>query len=50
VQTIDLGQELNGSASLDIPGGINSDNLEVIAFIQRNNNGEIIAATKSAVI
>jgi hypothetical protein len=50
LQTIDLGQELNGSASLDIPGGINSDNLEVIAFIQRNNNGEIIAATKSAVI
>jgi hypothetical protein len=50
LQSIDLGQELNGSASLDIPGGIQSDNLEVIAFIQRNNNGEIIAATKSAVI
>ncbi len=49
LQTIELGQELNGSASLDIPIGINSDNLEVIAFIQRNNNGEIIAATKSAV-
>jgi hypothetical protein len=50
LQTIDLGHELNGSASLDIPDGINSDNLEVIAFIQRNNNGEIIAAAKSAVM
>jgi hypothetical protein len=50
LQTIDLSKELNGSASLNIPGGINSDNLEVIAFIQRNNNGEIIGATKSAVI
>lgn len=49
LQTINLDHQHDGSASLDIPAGLDAGNLEVIAFIQKNSTGEIIAATKSAV-
>jgi hypothetical protein len=49
LQTINLGQQHEGSASLDIPDGIKAENPEVIAFIQKTSNGEIVAATKSEV-
>jgi hypothetical protein len=49
LQTIDLGRQHDDSSSLDIPDGIKADNLEVIAFIQKTSNGEIIAATKTEV-
>jgi hypothetical protein len=49
LQSISLGQQHDGAASIDIPDGIKADNLQVIAFIQKTGNGEIIAATKSEV-
>jgi len=50
VQAINSNQKRDGTASLSIPDGTNTDNLEVIAFVQKNSNGEIIAAAKSPVV
>jgi hypothetical protein len=46
LQMIDLDQRNDGTAQIDLLPGVNAKNLEVIAFLQDNTNGEITAATK----
>ena len=48
VQTVDLEAKNSGSANIALPEGLNSHELELIAFLQNNTNGEITAAAKSA--
>jgi hypothetical protein len=48
LQTINLAGISNGSATVDLPEGEDKEDAEeVIAFLQKNDNGEIIAAGKS---
>ncbi len=49
LQTIHLNGQNNGAGTLEIPAGLDGNGLEVIAFLQNNSNGEIIAATKSGI-
>lgn len=49
LQNIHLTGQSNGTGTLEIPAGSNRNGLEVIAFLQNNSNGEIIAATKSGI-
>jgi hypothetical protein len=46
LQIIDLDQISDGTAHIDQPEGVNAKNSEIIAFLQNNSTGEIIAATK----
>ncbi|MEX8547651.1 MAG: DUF1223 domain-containing protein [Mucilaginibacter sp.] len=47
LQTLNLGGKNNGSATIAIPSTLNNQSLEVIAFLQNNSNGQILAAAKS---
>ena len=47
LQNIQLEGQSNGTGTLAIPAGLDGNGLEVIAFLQNNSNGEIIAATKA---
>lgn len=47
LETIDLSGKNNGSATIAIPSALNNQSLEVIAFLQNNSNGQILAAAKS---
>jgi len=49
LQTIHLNGQTNGAGTLEIPEALDKSGLEVIAFLQNNGNGEIIAATKSGI-
>lgn len=49
LQNIHLNGQSNGAGTLEIPEGLDNNGLEVIAFLQNNSNGEIIAATKSGI-
>lgn len=49
LQNIRLNGQNAGTGTLDIPAGLYQNGLEVIAFLQNNSNGEIIAATKSGI-
>ena len=48
LQTLDLGGKNNGSATIAIPSTLNNQSLEVVAFLQNNGNGQILAAAKSS--
>lgn len=49
LQNIDINGRSNGTGTLDIPKGLDNNGLEIIAFLQNNSNGGIIAATKSGI-
>jgi hypothetical protein len=38
----------SGAGSLILPAGIDTRDEEIIAFLQNNDNGRIMAATRSA--
>ena len=40
------GGPMSGTAHIDLPAGLNRTDCEIIAFLQNNANGEIVAATK----
>src|SRR5579862_457810 len=46
LEIIDLDQRNDGIAHIDLPEGLNAKNSEIIALLQNNSSGEIIAATK----
>ncbi|WP_299291658.1 DUF1223 domain-containing protein, partial [uncultured Mucilaginibacter sp.] len=48
LQTLDLDGKNNGSATIAIPSTLNNQSLEVVAFLQNNGNGQILAAAKSS--
>ena len=47
LQTLNLDGKNNGNATIAIPSTLNNQSLEVIAFLQNNSNGQILAAAKS---
>ncbi len=47
LQTVDLNEKNIGSATVTIPSTLNNQSLEVVAFLQNNSNGEILAAAKA---
>lgn len=49
LQTINLNGQTNGTGTLTVPGSLDKQGLEVIAFLQNNKSGEIIAATKAGI-
>jgi hypothetical protein len=49
LQTIDLKGQKSGAGVLQIAEGLDKNKLEVIAFMQDNNSGQIIAATKAVI-
>jgi hypothetical protein len=48
LHTTELHNGGSGSGSLVLPAGIDTRDEEIIAFLQKNDNGQIIAATRSA--
>jgi len=46
LQAVDFDQRNGGTAHIDLPGRLNLKNSELIAFLQNNSTGEIMAATK----
>jgi hypothetical protein len=47
LQMVDLKKGSGGKAQVDVPTGLDFQNLEVIGFLQNNTTGEIVAATKT---
>ena len=47
LQTVALGGKDSGTAQIAIPSALNNQDLEVISFLQNNNNGQILAAAKT---
>ena len=45
-QTIKLNDKASGNCQIAIPAGVKTDNLEIIALLQNDNNGEIFSATR----
>ncbi|HEV3327153.1 MAG TPA: DUF1223 domain-containing protein [Puia sp.] len=48
LQTVELHSGSSGAGSLILPAGIDTRDEEIIAFLQNNDNGRIMAATRSA--
>jgi hypothetical protein len=48
LQTINLNGQNTGAGVFEIPGGLDKSKLEVIAFLQKNSNGQIVGASKAA--
>jgi len=48
-KTLPLSGKENGSLNLDLMNGIPNQDFELIAFLQKNSNGEILAATKAPI-
>lgn len=46
LQTVSLNGTTNGKAEIDFPADLNADGLVIIAFLQNNTSGEIIAGDK----
>lgn len=49
ISTLAIDRKNDGVDSIVIPAGLNKQSLELIAFIQNNHTGEILAADKSAI-
>lgn len=49
LQTAALNGKNNGAGHMDWPVGVKPGEAEVIAFLQNDDNGEIVAATRSAI-
>ncbi|NIJ52252.1 DUF1223 domain-containing protein [Dyadobacter arcticus] len=47
IQTVNLNGKASGTGQISIPAGVKTAGLEVIALLQNNESGEIIAADKS---
>jgi hypothetical protein len=47
LQTVKVDANSNGAGFLPLPAGVNTSDEEIIAFLQDDNNGHIIAATRS---
>jgi len=45
-QTIPLNGQIEGMSEIEIPSGLDNQRLEIIAFLQSRENGEITGATK----
>jgi hypothetical protein len=48
-QTIPLNEQIEGVSEIKIPAGLDNQRLEIIAFLQSRENGEITGATKVAI-
>jgi hypothetical protein len=48
-QTISLNEQSEGVSEIEIPAGLDNQRLEIIAFLQSRENGEITGATKAAI-
>lgn len=48
-QTISLNEQSEGVSDIEIPAGLDNQGLEIIAFLQSRENGEITGATKVAI-
>ena len=49
IQSIHLNELKEGVSELEIPEGLDKQKMEIIAFLQTGNTGEIIAATRAVV-
>ena len=47
LQSVELGNNPNGSVNITTPAGFNAEGFEVIAFAQNNTNGSITGATRA---
>ncbi len=47
-QVLGIGSNNSGDGHLSLPAGVSVQDAEIIAFLQNTDNGEIIAATRSA--
>jgi hypothetical protein len=47
-QVLAIGSNSSGDGSISLPEGVNAPDAEIIAFLQNKDNGQIIAATRSA--
>jgi len=48
-QTISLNEQSEGLCEIEIPAGLDNQRLEIIAFLQSRENGDITGATKVAI-